>query len=146
MIFERYNPPLFFVTACVRDRRPFLANDAVSGILTDGWRNSLDSSGWMVGRYVIMPDHVHFFAAPAREDAKDLSYFIRDWKRWTCRRIRDSGAVSFAWQGEFFDHLLRSNESYAEKWEYVRMNPVRAELVDNPDAWPYQGEIHPLQG
>jgi hypothetical protein len=30
---------------------------------------------------------------------------------------------------EFFDHLLRSNESYSEKWNYVFDNPVRAGLV-----------------
>ena len=32
-------------------------------------------------------------------------------------------------QEGFFDHLLRSYESYAQKWEYVRENPVRAGLV-----------------
>ncbi|MFB3881745.1 MAG: hypothetical protein ACE149_10800 [Armatimonadota bacterium] len=37
--------------------------------------------------------------------------------------------------------MLRSGESYGQKWEYVRMNPVRAGLVANPDDWPYQGEI-----
>ncbi len=25
--------------------------------------------GWVVGRYVIMPDHVHFFASPAPSEA-----------------------------------------------------------------------------
>ena len=32
-------------------------------------------------------------------------------------------------QEGFFDHLLRSHESYAQKWEYIRQNPVRAGLV-----------------
>ena len=50
----------------------------------------------------------------------------------------------FAWQKEFFDHLLRSDESHAQKWDYVRDNPVRARLVSDPDEWPYQGEIHVL--
>ena len=45
------------------------------------------------------------------------------------------------WQEGFFDHVLRSAESYAQKWEYVLMNPVRAGLVNDPDDWPYQGEI-----
>src|SRR4029077_12085115 len=30
---------------------------------------------------------------------------------------------------EFFDHLLRSEESYDQKWNYVRDNPVRADLA-----------------
>lgn len=34
-----------------------------------------------------------------------------------------------------------TNESYAEKWEYVRQNPVRAKLVSAPEDWPFCGEI-----
>jgi putative transposase len=44
-------------------------------------------------------------------------------------------------QEGFFDHLLRSYESYTQKWDYVRMNPVRAQLSKTPEDWPYQGEI-----
>ena len=98
----------------------------------------------MIGRYVVMPDHVHFFAAPATEASKDLSSFIGKWKQRTQRRIRRSTMASFAWQPEFFDHLMRSSESYVEKWEYVRHNPVRAGLVANPEDWPYQAEIDRL--
>ena len=42
---------------------------------------------------------------------------------------------------DFFNHILRGDESYAEKWNYVRDNPVRAGLVRTADEWPYQGEI-----
>jgi len=45
------------------------------------------------------------------------------------------------WQPGFFDHVLRSDESYSQKWEYVRENPVRAGLVRRIDEWPYQGEL-----
>ncbi len=48
------------------------------------------------------------------------------------------------WQRGFFDHVLRSNESYSQKWNYVRENPVRAGLVENADDWPYAGEIIPI--
>jgi REP-associated tyrosine transposase len=45
------------------------------------------------------------------------------------------------WQPGFFDHILRTAESYVEKWNYVRENPVRAGLVQTANDWPYQGEI-----
>ena len=45
------------------------------------------------------------------------------------------------WQPGFFDHVLRSEESYVEKWQYVLENPVRAGLVKELEQWPYQGEI-----
>lgn len=33
------------------------------------------------------------------------------------------------WQQDYWDRQLRSGESYAEKWNYVRNNPVRHGLV-----------------
>jgi len=41
------------------------------------------------------------------------------------------------WQPGFFDHVLRNDESYGQKWEYVQENPVRARLVQWPDQWPH---------
>ena len=38
------------------------------------------------------------------------------------------------WQEDFFDHLLSSHESYAEKWNYSRYNPVRAGLVKTAES------------
>jgi REP element-mobilizing transposase RayT len=116
----------------------------VSRILTDAWVKAREAHGWLIGRFVIMPDHVHFFAASVPEKARTLSQFVRYWKRQTGIEIRRSRFPSFAWQTEFFDHVMRSEESYADKWEYVRLNPVRARLVADATQWPYQGEINPL--
>ena len=48
------------------------------------------------------------------------------------------------WQKEFFDHVLRSDESYESKWLYVRENPVRAGLVSSAEDWPCAGEMTPI--
>ena len=108
----------------------------------------LSRHGWAVGRYVIMPDHVHFFCRPER-DGKSLSEFVGFWKTYTSRKInalspRLTPAATTLWQREFFDHILRSNESYSQKWNYVRDNPVRAGLVCSADAWKYAGELETL--
>jgi hypothetical protein len=41
-------------------------------------------------------------------------------------------------------HILRSNESYSQKWNYLRDNPVRAGLICSADEWKYAGEIETL--
>ncbi len=126
--------PIYFVTTCTRNRRRVLARDEVACILIEEWRAAHQHHGWAIGRYVIMPDHVHFFCIPGYTSRK-----IND-----LARPRSTPAATTLWQREFFDHVLRSDESYSEKWNYVRDNPVRAGLVSSPDDWPHAGEIETL--
>jgi len=84
-----------------------------------------------------MPDHIHLFVTGGPDFV--LSRWVGGLKR----------AIAIAlvcharelWQLGFFDHVLRSDESYAEKWQYVLENPVRAGLVREMEEWPHQGEI-----
>ena len=53
--------------------------------------------------------------------------------------------TEYRWQeGKPWDTRLRRSESYQEKWQYVRENPVRKGLVENADDWPYQGMLNVL--
>ena len=137
--------PIYFVTTCVAYRRPLLAEADVVAILIEEWRTAMKRHEWAVGRYVIMPDHVHFFCRP-QPQAKRLADFIRAWKSWSARSVlRTLGRPSPLWQPEFFDHLLRSETSYLEKWDYVRHNPMRAGLTSDLSEWPWQGFIQDLE-
>ena len=136
--------PIYFVTTCTLRRRSILTSPEVSTILVDEWRSARERHGWAVGRYVLMPDHVHFFCS-AELDAKPLPKFMQSWKQWTSKRIgREVKIGGTIWQAEFFDHVLRSGENYSQKWDYVRENPVHAGLVDDADHWLWQGEIEDL--
>ncbi|MDZ4198975.1 MAG: transposase [Kiritimatiellia bacterium] len=132
----------FYITTCTAGRKPILDTVGAHDILRAEWRSALERHGWAVGRYVIMPDHVHFFCTET-VDGKTLSEFIGAWKQWTAKAMVQAHRINPPiWQAEFFDHLLRSDESFSEKWEYVHDNPVRKGLVKTADEWPYQGWIH----
>ena len=134
--------PLYFITTSTFKRHRFLTNNDVSRILADEWSKCLDLHGWAIGSYVIMPDHVHFFCKSAT-DKQNLSQVMQAWKQWTSKRIKKALYRSLpVWNSEFFDHVLRSEESYSEKWHYVFSNPVRAGLVDKPEEWKCWGFIH----
>ena len=134
--------PIYFITTCTAGRRPLLANPATHAILLTEWREMAARRGWSVGRYVIMPDHVHFFVAPAGSPGATLAAAVGHWKTWTAHAIgRDLGVSGTCWERSFFDHLLRSAESRSEKWAYVRENPVRAGLVSMAEDWPYAGAV-----
>ena len=135
--------PVYFITACTCHRRPILASAAVMSILLREWEAAKDRHGWLVGRYVIMPDHVHFFCAEVAFGARhSLSRFVGAWKEWTAKElVRTLPTTAPVWQKRFFDHVLRSDESYAEKWAYVRDNPVRAGLTADFESWAFQGIV-----
>jgi REP element-mobilizing transposase RayT len=134
------DPQVYFITVCTRQREPLLANDEIARELVSAWRDIGERTGWRVGRYVIMPNHVHFSCWPA-DERRSLSDFVGGWKRLTTRRAWQLGHRDRVWQQQFFDHLLRSDESYGQKWEYVVQNPVRAGLCQRPEEWAYQGDL-----
>ena len=138
---------IIFLTVCAAQRNPIFAEERVHNILLNAWKSA---DQWCVGRYVIMPDHIHLFCSPAVREYPALKEWVRYWKSLTARLLVEFGAGGTApsrtiWQRDFWDTQLRTHESYSEKWEYVRRNPVRAGLVTHPDQWPFQGEIHSLR-
>ena len=95
-----------------------------------------------IGRYVLMPDHLHVFVSAEGNAA--LSRWIGSLKKHLTAWRRQAGLEGPFWQDGFSDHLLRHGESYAEKWRYVCQNPVRKGLTKSAEEWPYAGEIHAL--
>jgi putative transposase len=133
------SPPLYFVTFCTYRRRPCLASAQVHvGFVRFAKRAHTDFNV-AVGRYVIMPDHVHLFVRGTETFA--LGPWIGLLKRSLAKAGDFSRVGGQIWQEGFFDHVLRGDESYARKSEYVLQNPARAGLVESAENWPYQGEI-----
>lgn len=97
-----------------------------------------DEHNIAIGRYVIMPDHLHLFVCGP--DDFELGKWIGGLKQFLAKAVECKSDEPI-WQRGFFDHVLRSEESYALKWNYVRENPVRAALVAQCEDWPYSGEI-----
>jgi putative transposase len=134
-IFQKYDPPLYFVTFNTWHCRKLLANAAVHLRLIEFARKG-EPRGIAIGRYVIMPDHVHLFARG------NYSFVLTQWMRLLKRNLSEAiSATPPHWHKGFFDHLIRHSESYSEKWHYVWQNPVRAGLVTDAEDWPYQGEL-----
>ena len=144
-IFQAYDPPLYFVTLCTAERRKILNKNEVHDAFVNHCRRSFNHD-ITVGRYVLMPDHIHFFVQGGL--SFDLGLWIRGLKRVVAaavsggrRQANSASPQRSIWQRGFFDHVIRNTESYVQKWDYVRENPVRAGLVKKNDEWNLQGEI-----
>ena len=131
---------ILFVTVVTHKRQCVLADSRVQSTLLDVWRRT---RGWIVGRYVIMPDHIHFFCTPTEYPPSDFHVWMACWNRMVSNRFPCPHALPL-WQRDCWDTQLRYGESYAGKWEYVRANPVRKGLAESADSWPFQGEMNVL--
>jgi putative transposase len=130
-----------YVTVSVAKRRQLLARPEIAQLLVDSWRQA---DHWLVGRYVVMPDHVHLFCSPARLPVTPLRNWMSFWRNLATRKWPNADEKPI-WQKDFFDRQLRSGESYHQKWLYVWENPIKNGLVKNPEDWPFQGELNVLQ-
>ena len=131
---------IIFLTVCTRQRKPLLANDEAARLIIEAWQAA---NFWRVGRYVIMPDHIHLFCAPNTFPPQPLKKWIEFWRNHVTRAWPRPTQIPI-WQREFWDRQLRRSESYAAKWQYVANNPVRHGYVRRAEDWPYQGELNVL--
>ena len=123
----------YFVTFCTDGRMilPPKARDIVLAccIHDHGSRHWLHCA-------VVMPDHVHLLTSPYEEAS--LVEVMSRLKGASAHRVNDAlrrnGSL---WQREYFDRIVRSDESLAQKAEYISNNPVRAGLVEVATDWPW---------
>jgi REP element-mobilizing transposase RayT len=112
---------IIFLTVCTKNRQAVLANETNHQHLLAAWRKA---DHWLVGRYVIMPDHVHLFCSPSTIPAQPMDSWVRFWKSLVTKSV--ACGEGLLWQTDFWDSQLRRRNNYDAKWKYVLNNPVRA--------------------
>src|SRR5689334_5682559 len=68
---------VIFLTVCTRNRSPRLATETMHVSLRTAWDIA---DHWLVGRYVVLPDHLHLFCSPGIYPPKPLVPWVRYWK------------------------------------------------------------------
>ena len=140
--FDRYVSPVYFITVTTFGRRRVLAKDWLHEGFVNYWTKRVEM-GLACGRYVIMPEHIHFFLRIDPNQLR-LGTTVGMMKRSLSVELVRHGVGAPHWQPSFFDHLVRSEEQLRVKREYVIYNPVEAGFVRIPEEWPYAGMITEL--
>jgi putative transposase len=68
VLISRDRPTILFLTVCTVHRTATLAEQIYHDALVQAWT---EADAWLVGAYVIMPDHIHLFCAPRNEEIAD---------------------------------------------------------------------------
>ncbi len=76
-----------------------------------------------------MPDHFHLFVS-IDDQQLSLSVWVKSLKGTLSSQLRARSIALPYWQKGFFDHVLRSNDSYSGKWHYVQGESDPSRLGD----------------
>ena len=95
---------------------------------------------WRMLAFTIMPNHLHLFFRCGALGLKDvMERFKRATARFVSRGV--SSVRKPLWQSEWFDHWSRSVQEDEKIVSYIRNNPVRAGLVNDPKEWAWTKSV-----
>ncbi len=126
----------YFITIRVRTEigKPFLNQSLASFMLSHLLKS--DKINYDLQAFVIMPDHLHIIIKPIA--GNPLSEIMKNLKGSSSFQLNKMlGRTGPLWQVENFDHLIRDEIGLQQKWQYIKENPVKAKLVDQPERYPY---------
>jgi putative transposase len=131
-----------FVTFSCYRRQPRLRDDLIRNIFVESLERTRRSYGFRVYGYVVMPEHVHLLVSET--EVKVLAKAIQALKIAVARRAlhyRRADGATF-WQKRYYDHNVRTDESFLEKLRYLHRNPVKRGLVQKPEDWKWSSFRH----
>jgi len=89
---------------------------------------------YVLHAYVIMPNHIHLLLNPL--EGWSLAKILQGIKGFSSMQVNKilqrKGAF---WQDESFDHVIRNEEDWLDKFNYIHNNPVMAGLVTMPQDY-----------
>ena len=149
----------YFITICVKDRKPILSKIVGTGVpdcpktlllpygkIAEKYINKFNNfyNDIFIDKYVIMPDHIHFLLSisdgqsrtpvPTRSEIKidnknsTISKFVSTFKRFCNKEYGNN-----IWQSRYYDHIIRNQDDYKEKWDYIENNPKSYLLKNTQD-------------
>lgn len=132
----------YFVTICTKDRHPFFGKIDEAGKMNLNSMGKIVEEYWLriaalhssieLDEYMIMPDHIHGILIidheyeeklPRRWQKGSLGIIMNQFKGATLKRIRAAGFGDFAWQRNFYDHVIRNEKDLQRIREYIFHNP-----------------------
>ncbi|HEY5164109.1 MAG TPA: transposase [Terriglobales bacterium] len=138
--YQRTEQPHFLTWSCYR-RRQYFASAALKDVFLDCLERIRRRYGFRVFGYVVMPEHVHLLVS--EPDVELLSTAIQALKLSVFRHAAVAGwREPPFWQKRYYDHNVRTAESFSNKLRYMHRNPVRRGLCADPIDWHWSSFRH----
>ncbi len=120
----------YFLTICTRNKRLVFSDKRIRRIVFDTARIIEKQIGVHIIAMSVMTDHVHLIIHNAGGNAATLGDFVRSYKSRIYRECRkEFGLKKSFWQRYYYDHIVRDQRDFEEKFQYVVNNPIKAGLT-----------------
>ena len=104
----------------------WLRKPEVSAVVEKALRH-FDGDRYLLGSFVIMPNHIHVLVRPAMEHK--LPDILHSWKSFSAHEANKVlGRTGEFWQDESFDHIVRNEQQLDRVTRYIHENPIKAKL------------------
>jgi putative transposase len=98
-----------------------------------------------VHAYVFMSNHFHLLATPETGEGipQMMQAVGRRYVRYFNQRQSRTGTL---WEGRYRSTLIQAERYLLACMAYIDLNPVRAGIVDSPQAYPWSSHAHYVSG
>ncbi|MFN6032770.1 MAG: REP-associated tyrosine transposase [Dolichospermum sp.] len=100
-----------------------------------------DNQRYKLYAVVIMPDHVHLLIEPLLKDETEfwsIGSILHSIKSYSAKQIPNVMLhIGKVWQDGRYDEMIKNEQEFINKWEYILQNPVKAGLSNTPDEYPF---------
>ncbi len=94
-----------------------------------------------VHAYVLMPDHVHVLATPGNKDS--VSRVVQSIGRNYVQYFNECyDGIGTLWEGRYRATVVDPRHYLLTCSRYIELNPVRNQLVDKPQDYPWSSYAH----
>lgn len=145
--------PCYFLTSIAKDRLPVFQTDAIKEIVCKAFDEARKSADILIFAYVIMPDHVHLVTDGRRKPSEVLRFLNGISARRVIDYLKEKNFQSSLeklrqevkrreykyslWEHHADAFLITGESTFMQKVNYLNLNPVRAELVENAEDYWY---------
>ncbi len=138
---------VYFVTICTQNKKRIFKIDLVGNGLCavpplqnqiiHKWIKETENKfkNIKISKYVIMPNHLHLLIEiTERHAGRSLQDAMHFFKTMTTndyiKNVKNNSLPAFdkkLWQKSYYDHIIRDEEDYLIRWNYIDTNPQRWE-------------------
>ena len=119
----------FFITSCTWGRRSLLQSARAASLFVPTIRDYQAERKFRLHAFVVMPNHFQLLI-PVRAIQLVKGGFAY-------RAGKDLGVISPVWQKGFSEVRVFDADVFENQLEYTHQNPVRAQLVERAELYPY---------